>query len=155
LPDLAGLIASGEDGGWSWAGMPRPLDLRFVESPRWTAKRKGALQTPQRVWMRADGVLPEAHLLHQCMLTYASDLTLLGAVVARHELSVTSRVQMASLDHAVWFHGPFRADEWLLYEVYSPVASGSRGLSTGRFFRQDGALVATTVQEGLVRVADE
>jgi acyl-CoA thioesterase-2 len=62
---------------------------------------------------------------------------------------------MASLDHAVWFHGPFRADEWLLYEVYSPVASGSRGLATGRFFRQDGTLVATTVQEGLVRVADE
>lgn len=154
LPDLATLIArNGGDGGWGWAGAPRPLDLRFVEEPRWSTSRKGALQTPQRVWMRADGVLPEDHLLHQCMLTYASDLTLLGSVLARHE--VTTDVTMASLDHAVWFHGPFRADEWLLYEVYSPVASGSRGLATGRFFRQDGTLVATTVQEGLVRVAGE
>ena len=65
------------------------------------------------------------------MLTYASDLTLLGSVLARHEPKVTAAVRMASLDHAVWFHRPFRADDWLLYEVYSPVASGSRGLATG------------------------
>jgi acyl-CoA thioesterase-2 len=106
--------------------------------------------------MRADGELPDAPLLHQCMLTYASDMTLLGAVVARHDLSELGddEFQMASLDHAVWFHHPFRADEWLLYEVFSPVASGSRGLSTGKFYRRDGALVATTVQEGLVRVPD-
>ncbi len=153
LPDLAARIAAGGD-GWGWAGNPRPLDLRFVEEPRFSTSRRPAVHTPMRVWMRADGVLPKDHLLHQCMLTYASDLTLLGSVIARHEVtSGDGAVQMASLDHAVWFHGPFRADEWLLYEVYSPVASGSRGLATGRFFRQDGALVATTVQEGLVRVS--
>lgn len=151
LQDMGARIASGVDAGWM-GGVPRPLDLRFVEEPLWSGSRE-ASHTPRRVWMRADGVLPDDHLLHQCMLTYASDLTLLGAVVARHDLTATADVQMASLDHAVWFHCGFRADEWLLYEVYSPVASGSRGLSTGRFFRQDGVLVATTVQEGLVRVA--
>ena len=153
LPDIGARVAAGGDVGWM-SGVPRPLDLRFVEGPLWSGSRSEASTRPQRVWMRGDGALPDDHLLHQCMLTYASDLTLLGSVLARHDLTATSEVQMASLDHAVWFHCGFRADEWLLYEVYSPVASGSRGLSTGRFFRQDGALVATTVQEGLVRVAD-
>ncbi|MGQ0479762.1 MAG: acyl-CoA thioesterase [Pseudonocardia sp.] len=154
LADLGTRIASGEDGGWL-ADVPRPLDLRFVEAPLWASIGRGASHTPRRAWMRADGRLPDDRLLHQCMLTYASDLTLLGSVVARHDLTATADVQMASLDHAVWFHQPFRADEWLLYEVYSPVGSGSRGLATGRFYTRDGALVATTVQEGLVRVADE
>jgi acyl-CoA thioesterase-2 len=78
-------------------------------------------------------------------------MTLLGSVVARHDVTA-DRLQMASLDHAMWFHRPFRADEWLLYTCYSPSASGSRGLATGRFTTQDGRLVATTVQEGLVRL---
>jgi acyl-CoA thioesterase-2 len=151
LQDVGNRIAAGGDAGWM-GGVPRPLDLRFVEEPLWAGSREASHKS-RRVWMRADGVLPDDPLLHQCMLTYASDLTLVGSVVARHDLTATAEVQMASLDHAVWFHGGFRADEWLLYEVYSPVASGSRGLATGRFFRQDGVLVATTVQEGLVRVA--
>jgi acyl-CoA thioesterase-2 len=151
LQDVGTRIAAGGDAGWM-GGVPRPLDLRFVEEPLWAGSREASHKS-RRVWMRADGVLPDDPLLHQCMLTYASDLTLVGSVVARHDLTATAEVQMASLDHAVWFHGGFRADEWLLYEVYSPVASGSRGLATGRFFRQDGVLVATTVQEGLVRVA--
>ncbi|MDT7650681.1 MAG: acyl-CoA thioesterase, partial [Pseudonocardiales bacterium] len=89
--------------------------------------------------------------LHVCLLTYASDMTLLGSVLAHHDHS-SDRVMMASLDHAMWFHRPFRADEWLLYTCYSPTASGSRGLATGRFTTLDGRMVATTVQEGLVRV---
>ena len=104
-----------------------------------------------RVWMRADGRLPDDRLLHVCMLTYASDMTLLGSVIARHDVSMAN-VQMASLDHAMWFHRPFRADEWLLYTCYSPSATGSRGLATGRFTTRDGTLVATAVQEGLVRL---
>ena len=102
--------------------------------------------------MRADGTLPDDRLLHVCMLTYASDLTLLGSVLARHDRP-SRPVQMASLDHAMWFHRPFRADEWLLYTCFSPTAGGSRGLATGRFTRTDGTLVATTVQEGLVRLS--
>jgi acyl-CoA thioesterase II len=150
LPDLGELVASGRGSGWL-AQIPRPIDLRFVDEPVWTSDR-GASDAPVRVWMRADGRLPDDPLLHVCLLTYASDMTLLGSVIARHDLS-TASVQMASLDHAMWFHRPFRADEWLLYSCYSPTATGSRGLATGRFTTRDGRLVATAVQEGLLRLA--
>lgn len=135
------------------SGVPRPLDLRFVEAPLWTSRRGPATDEPQRVWMRADGALPDDPKLHVCLLTYASDLTLLASVLAPHRFPM-SEVALASLDHAMWFHQPFRADEWLLYECRSPSASGSRGLATGRFFTRDGRLVATAVQEGLVRVPE-
>ncbi|MDN5748788.1 MAG: acyl-CoA thioesterase II [Pseudonocardia sp.] len=148
LPDLGQRVAAGHDAGWM-TRIPRPLDIRFVDEPVWSEQRVDASEHPTRVWMRADGTLPDDKLLHVCLLTYASDLTLLGSVLARHD---KREVQMASLDHAMWFHRPFRADEWLLYTCYSPTASGSRGLATGRFTTQDGTLVATTVQEGLVRV---
>ena len=133
------------------SGVPRPLDLRFVEAPLWTSRRGPATDAPQRVWMRADGVLADDPMLHVCLLTYASDLTLLASVLAAHDLDVR-RVALASLDHAMWFHRPFRADEWLLYECRSPSAAGARGLATGRFFTRDGRLVVSAVQEGLVRV---
>jgi acyl-CoA thioesterase-2 len=149
LPDLGERAVTGRGIGWM-SKIPRPLDIRFVDEPVWSAARQGASDSPMRVWMRADGTLPDDRLLHVCLLTYASDLTLLGSVVSRHDLD--EPVQMASLDHAMWFHRPFRADEWLLYTCYSPTASGSRGLATGRFTTQDGRLVATTVQEGLVRL---
>ncbi len=148
LPDLGERVAAGRDDGWM-SLIPRPLDIRFVDEPAWSQDREPS-DTPVRVWMRADGTLPDDRLLHVCLLTYASDLTLLGSVIARHDLRSTP-LQMASLDHAMWFHRPFRADEWLLYTCYSPTASGSRGLAMGRFTTQDGRLVASTVQEGLVR----
>jgi acyl-CoA thioesterase-2 len=143
-------VIRGDDAGWL-ARTPRPIDMRFVDEPVWSTARQGGSDTPVRVWMRADGTLPDDPLLHVCLLTYASDMTLLGSVVARHDVPA-DRLQMASLDHAMWFHRPFRADEWLLYTCFSPTASGSRGLATGRFTTQDGRLVATTVQEGLVRL---
>jgi acyl-CoA thioesterase II len=149
LPDLASRLATGGV-GWLSAG-PRPLDMRFVGEPVWSVDRTKATEGPAQVWMRADGTLPDDRLLHVCVLTYASDLTLLGSVLSRHD-RLSQPVQMASLDHAMWFHRPFRADEWLLYTCYSPTASGSRGLATGRFTTIDGRLVATTVQEGLVRL---
>jgi acyl-CoA thioesterase-2 len=150
LPDMGQRVASGRSAGWL-SEIPRPLDIRFVEEPVWSAERSGPSDAPMRVWMRADGKLPSDRLLHVCLLTYASDMTLLSSVIARHDLRST-QLQMASLDHAMWFHRPFRADEWLLYTCYSPTASGSRGLATGRFTTEDGRLVATTVQEGLVRL---
>jgi acyl-CoA thioesterase-2 len=143
-------VVRGDDAGWI-ARTPRPIDMRFVDEPAWSTARDGGSDAPVRVWMRADGSLPDDPLLHVCLLTYASDMTLLGSVVARHDVPA-DRLQMASLDHAMWFHRPFRADEWLLYTCYSPSASGSRGLATGRFTTQDGRLIATTVQEGLVRL---
>jgi acyl-CoA thioesterase II len=153
LLTLGERVARGDDAGWL-ARTPRPIDMRFVDEPAWSAARKGGTDRPVRVWMRADGSLPGDRLLHVCLLTYASDMTLLGSVVARHDVPV-DRLQMASLDHAMWFHRPFRADEWLLYTCYSPSASGSRGLATGRFTTEDGSLIATTVQEGLVRLRRE
>jgi acyl-CoA thioesterase-2 len=92
-------------------------------------------------------------LLHACVLTYASDLTLLEAAVFPHVLggAASGEVSLASLDHAVWFHRPFRADEWLLYVQESPSAGAGRGLAAGRFFTRDGVHVASVVQEGLIR----
>jgi acyl-CoA thioesterase II len=148
LPDLGEWLRDGEG---FLAGVPRPLDLRFVDPPLWSSRRGPATDEPTQVWMRADGVLPDDPLLHVCVLTYASDLTLLGSVLAPHTRHM-GQVGLASLDHAMWFHRPFRGDEWLLYECRSPTASGSRGLATGRFFTRDGRLAATAVQEGLVRV---
>jgi acyl-CoA thioesterase II len=149
IPSLGSLAAEG-GGGWMTTNLPRSLDIRLVDEPVWTEDRV-AVDEPVRAWMKADGRLPDDPLRHVCLLTYLSDLSLLGSVVARHDLS-TTELQMASLDHAMWFHEPFRADEWLLYECWSPAASGGRGLAQGRFFTREGVLVASTMQEGLVRL---
>jgi acyl-CoA thioesterase-2 len=148
LPDLGEWLS---DVRTFLSGVPRPLDLRFVEPPFWSPRRGPASDAPVHVWMRADGTLPDDPLLQVCLLTYASDLTLLGSVLVPHTERMGD-VGLASLDHAMWFHRPFRADEWLLYECRSPSASGSRGLAEGRFSTRDGRLVATAVQEGLVRL---
>ncbi|AXB43890.1 acyl-CoA thioesterase II [Amycolatopsis albispora] len=132
---------------------PRPIDLRYVNDPPWVTRGTGSPATRNQVWMRADGTLPDDQLLHVCVLAYASDMTLLDSPLARHgaywELD---KVLGASLDHAMWFHRPFRADEWFLYDTESPSASNARALATGRFFAADGTLIATVVQEGLLRV---
>lgn len=134
-------------------GRPRPIDLRYVNEPPWITRETGERPARNQVWMRADGKLPDEQLLHVCMLTYASDMTLLDSVLARHGVYWdTDKVLGASLDHALWFHRPFRADEWFLYDSTSPSASGARGLATGRFFAEDGTHIATVVQEGLLRV---
>jgi acyl-CoA thioesterase-2 len=105
-----------------------------------------------RLWLRVGGRLDDGELVHKAAFTYASDMTLLGSTLVPHGVSITSPgVQSASLDHTIWFHRPFRADEWLLYDQVSPSASGARGLAIGRVFTEDGRLVATVAQEGLIR----
>jgi acyl-CoA thioesterase-2 len=132
---------------------PKPIDLRWVDDPTWLQQAHGPRTGPTRVWLRADGVLPDDPLLHVCLLTYASDMTLLDAVLARHGVAVSTHdIAMASLDHAMWFERPFRADEWLLYVTDSPSASGGRGLASGRFYTESGVQVASVVQEGMIRV---
>ncbi|TDC89661.1 acyl-CoA thioesterase II [Saccharopolyspora aridisoli] len=134
---------------------PRPIDVRYVTEPPWVSRENGPREARNQVWMRADGALavPDDHLLHVCIAAFASDMTLLDAPLARHGVYWgLDDVVGASLDHAMWFHRRFRADEWFLYDCASPSASGGRGLATGRFFSQDGQLVATVVQEGLLRV---
>jgi acyl-CoA thioesterase II len=154
LPDMGTRIVELGVPVGSFQQLPRPLDIRYVGEPVWSPGFQPT-ERPMRVWMRADGALPDDKLLHVCLLTYASDLTLLNSVLARHTIPLReAEINRASLDHAMWFHHNFRADEWFLSECYSPVASGARGLATGRFFTRDGRLIATTVQEGLVRVSD-
>jgi acyl-CoA thioesterase-2 len=105
------------------------------------------------VWLRADGRLPDDPILHACVLTYASDMTLLDTTMLPHRGAVADdKLMMASLDHAMWFHRPFRADEWLLYSQDTPSSSDSRGLARGLIFTESGELVVSVMQEGLIRV---
>jgi acyl-CoA thioesterase-2 len=135
-----------------WEATPRPMDVRYVGEPGWVRPGDRPRHAEQRVWMRIDGTLPDDPLVHAAALTFASDLTLLDAVLAVHgEVWGPGGVVGASLDHALWFHRPFRADEWFLYDCWSPSASGARGLATGRMFTLDGRNIATVVQEGLLR----
>jgi len=135
-----------------WARSPRPMDVRYVGEPGWVRPGDRPAEPNQRVWMRIDGKLPDDPLIHACALTFCSDLTLLDSVLSWHgAVWGPGGVIGASLDHALWFHRPFRADEWFLYDCWSPSASGARGLATGRMFTADGRHIATAVQEGLLR----
>jgi acyl-CoA thioesterase-2 len=135
-----------------WSQVQRPIDVRPLGEPGWVAPGDRPVELRNRAWMRFDGKLPDDPLVHACALTYASDLTLLDAVLAVHgEVWGPGGFAGASLDHAFWLHRPFRADEWFLYDCRSPSASGGRGLATGRMFATDGRHLATSVQEGLLR----
>ncbi len=135
----------------TWFMRARPIEIRPVE-PR-NRFAKGKKPPHQILWVRAVGPLPDQGALHQCVLAYASDMTLLDTSLLPHGFSLfTESLQLASLDHAMWFHRPFRADEWLLYVQDSPSASGARGFNRGMIFRRDGVLAASMAQEGLVRL---
>jgi acyl-CoA thioesterase-2 len=137
--------------GIDFVDSPRAIEIRHVEEPVWRNQELG--RTEQHVWIRAIGALPDDPVLHTCVLTYASDMTLLDTSLLPHgKIFGDPLLQMASLDHAMWFHHPFRADEWLLYVSSTPSASGGRGLAEGSIFTADGRLVASVVQEGLIRV---
>jgi acyl-CoA thioesterase-2 len=132
----------------------RPFEFRLVQPINFDRPEK--LPPVKQVWIRAVDRLPDEAPLHQILMAYVSDYELLGTSVLPHAVPFgRSKVQMASLDHALWFHRACRVDEWLLYSFDSPSASGARGFARGQFFRQDGTLVASTAQEGLVRVLDE
>jgi acyl-CoA thioesterase-2 len=157
LPDfrerLAPLVTRAPVEVKRWLESDRPIDVRYVT--QFDPIEPEKLPPRQLVWVRADGRLPDVRLLHQCVMAYASDLTLLDTAALPHGISwIGSGWQIASLDHAMWFHRDFRADEWLLYEQQSPVAAGARGFTSGRLFARDGALVASVVQEGLFRPLD-
>ena len=131
----------------------RPFEFRPVETSSFDEPRK--LPPLKQVWIRAVDKIADDTALHQNLLTYVSDFELLATSTMPHALPFTrGNVILASLDHALWFHREFRMDEWLLYSMESTNASGARGYARGKFFRQDGTLVASTTQEGLVRVLD-
>lgn len=131
----------------------RPFEFRPVDPVSLDVRRK--LAPRKQVWIRAVDRLPDDFTLHQNLLAYVSDFELLATSTLPHGLSMTrGSVMMASLDHALWFHCAFRMDEWLLYSMDSPNASGARGFARGQLFTEGGKLVASTSQEGLVRVID-
>ena len=139
-----------------FAAAPQAVDVRYVGVPGWVPPGDRVASEQQRVWMRVDGKLPDDPLIHACALTYASDLSLLDSVLSVHgEVWGPGGVIGASLDHALWLHRPFRADEWFLYDCTSPAASGSRGLAMGHMFTRDGRHIASAGQEGLLRRVGE
>jgi acyl-CoA thioesterase II len=152
LPDFRTRMEPFRDQMGDWLDRPRPIDMRYVD---WIPPdRHEPLPAQQRVWLRADGVLPDDDpVIHTVVLTYASDMTLLDTTLLPHGGSWhDDALFMASLDHAMWFHRPFRADEWLLYAQDSPSASSGRGLGRGLVFSARGDLVASVMQEGVIRV---
>ncbi|MBO0656187.1 acyl-CoA thioesterase II [Streptomyces triculaminicus] len=131
------------------------FDIRYVDRLRWTPEELREAEPRSAVWMRAVGPLGEDPLVHTCALTYASDMTLLDAVRLPVEPLWGPRgFDMASLDHAMWFHRTFRADEWFLYQQESPIATGARGLARGLIFDRAGRLLVSVMQEGLFRRHD-
>jgi len=151
LPTYAERLAPARESLELLARIPRPFDIRYVSDPPWAPRQAGPHpEGRSQVWFRTDGTVPDDPLLQVCLMAYASDLTLLNSVLINHGFA--QRPQMASLDHAMWFHRPFRMDDWVLYDTSSPSASGARGLGMGYFFARDGRLLSTVVQEGLVRL---
>ena len=136
-----------------WYERDRPMDARHITKTPLERAPDEPLPPRQQLWIKANGKLPDNPLLHACIVAYESDFTLLDTALL--PIGIRSwndgKTMMASLDHAMWFHRPFRADEWLLYAQHTPSASGSRGLATGSIFREDGALAVSVVQEGLIR----
>jgi len=151
LPDWRERLAPLRDQLGARYDLPRPIDMRYV--PPDPVFEPDVKSSHQAVWVRADGRLPDDPVIHACVLTYLSDLTLLDTVVRPFGMSVmNTNLMMASLDHAMWFHRAFRADEWLLYVQDTPSSSHARGLARGLIYTQAGSLIASVTQEGLIRV---
>jgi acyl-CoA thioesterase-2 len=133
----------------SWWERPRPIEMRPVILDNWM--NRAPREPVDNVWIRATGPVPDDVIVQQSVLAYASDMSLLDTALLPHGRSWNSPIQMASLDHAMWFHHPFKMDDWLLYAQDSPSASGARGFNRGAVYTRDGKLVASVVQEGLMR----
>ncbi len=131
----------------------RPVEMRPVDVRQYVSTEPR--EASRSIWIRSNLTLPEDIAMHKCVLAYASDFFLLDTSLAPHGRNLFDpRMMMASLDHSLWFHRPFRADEWLLYVMDSPSASGARGFCRGSIFRRDGTLIASVAQEGLIRERD-
>lgn len=149
LPTLRERVEPLRETMGEWIDRPRPIDIRHVDEPIWLA-REFEPREQQLVWIRGDGKLPDDPTLHACVATFASDFTLLDSTLLPHG-KADEEFFMASLDHGMWFHRVFRADEWLLY-VQRPISdSNARGLAGGLIFTRDGELAVTVMQEGLIR----
>jgi acyl-CoA thioesterase-2 len=151
VPPLDDLLRGFEDVVPHFVNALRPIDWRYTNDPTWVMRDKGEKLTYNRVWMKAQGTMPDDPVLHAAAMIYSSDTTVLDSIITTHGLSWGfDRIFAVTTNHSVWFHRPVRFDEWVLYSTSSPVAADSRGLGTGHFFDRSGQLLATIVQEGLV-----
>ncbi|GAA1495973.1 acyl-CoA thioesterase [Paeniglutamicibacter kerguelensis] len=155
LPTTADLIGEIDHPVAQEFAFNRPFDIRYVGEPLYFQQPTDR-RAVNAVWMKTTAPMPDDDALHRAALAYASDYTLLEPILRRHGLTwITRGMSVASLDHAMWWHRPFRVDEWLLYVQESPSASGARGLGTGRIFNRAGQLVASVAQEGMLRLPGE
>jgi len=137
----------------AWMSKPRPIEMRPVILDDWMNRKPR--EPFDNVWIRATGPVTDNVIVQQSIMAYASDMSLLDTALLPHGRSWQSPIQMASLDHAMWFHHPFKMDDWLLYAQDSPSASGARGFNRGALYTRDGKLVASVVQEGLMRPREQ
>jgi acyl-CoA thioesterase-2 len=152
LPKIGDLLVGYEETVPQFVEALRPIEWRYTNDPAWVMRGKGERLEHNRVWLKADGPMPDDPVLHAAALVYASDTTVLDSIITTHGLSWgCDRIFAATVNHSLWFHRRIRFDEWVLYATTSPVAADSRGLGTGHFFDQSGQVVATVVQEGIIK----
>ena len=155
MPTIAEQMADIDHPSRDFLSRPRAIDIRHVDGNLYLEPASDR-RARQSLWLRSSGPLPDDPLVHAAVIAYASDFSILEPVLRRHGLVwMDHRLRPASLDHAMWFHRPVRADDWVLYTQQSPSASGGRGLSLGRMFARDGRHVVTVAQEGMLRVKEE
>lgn len=152
LPPIGELLRGYEKTVPGFVNALRPIEWRYTNDPAWVLRKKGGRLPHNRVWMKADGTMPDDPLLHTAAMVYSSDTTVLDSIITTHGLSWGfDRIFAVTVNHSVWFHRQVDFNAWVLYSTTSPVAADSRGLGTGHFFDRDGAVVATVVQEGIVK----
>jgi acyl-CoA thioesterase-2 len=152
LPSVKELLVGFEDNVPLFVNALQPIDWRYTNDPSWVMRDKGDRLDHNRVWVKADGVLPDDPVLHTATMLYCSDTTVLDSIITTHGLSWGfDRIFAATVNHSVWFHRQVDFNDWVLYSTASPVASDSRGLGSGYFFDRSRRPVATVVQEGLVK----
>ncbi|OBJ53196.1 acyl-CoA thioesterase II [Mycobacterium sp. 1423905.2] len=152
LPKIGDLLRGYEKTVPHFVNALQPIEWRYTNDPAWVMRDKGERLSYNRVWVKALGVLPDDPMLHTATMLYSSDTTVLDSVITRHGLSWGfDRIFAASANHSVWFHRPVNFNDWLLYSTSSPVAADSRGLGSGHIFDSDGQLLATVVQEGVLK----
>jgi acyl-CoA thioesterase-2 len=152
LPKISELLRGYEETVPHFVNALRPIEWRYTNDPAWVMRDKGERLDHNRVWMTAEGPMPDDPVLHNAALVYSSDTTVLDSIITTHGLSWGhDRIFAVTINHSVWFHRPVDFGDWLLYATTSPVASDSRGLGTGHFFDSAGQLLATVTQEGIVK----
>jgi acyl-CoA thioesterase-2 len=152
VPSVKELLRGYEETVPLFVNALQPIEWRYTNDPSWVMREKGDRLDYNRVWVKADGALPDDPVLHTATMLYCSDTTVLDSIITTHGLSWGfDRIFAATVNHSVWFHRQVNFDDWVLYSTSSPVATDSRGLGTGYFFDRSGRPVATVVQEGVVK----